>query len=146
MADRIFAGFVLAIATAYFLLAIFVVKAPFQYDPLGPETWPRILGGVAMLCSLYVLIRPRNHTLEVNKATAFKLFVLLCLLSGYAYLYEPLGFIISSFLFCAGLARFLGANNLESSIFGAASAVGGYVICAMILDLNLPEGILEFIL
>ena len=39
MADRIFAGLLLLVTLAYGFIAFTIIKAPFQYDPLGPESW-----------------------------------------------------------------------------------------------------------
>ena len=61
------------------------------------------------------------------------------LLFAYAELYEPLGFIISTILFGAVVARMLGATWIRSGLFGLAAGVLGWVLCVEILDLNLPD-------
>ena len=62
------------------------------------------------------------------------------LLSAYAYLFEPLGFILSTVIFCAVMSKLLGASKLEAGLFGVASGFIGYGLCAVLLDLNLPFG------
>ena len=68
---------------------------------------------------------------------------LIALLFGYAWMFEPFGFIIATFLFCLALSLMLGARLLSAVVFGAIVGVGGYFLSTSILDLNLPAGILR---
>lgn len=142
MADRIFGLIVLAITIGYSIIAFTVIEAPFQYDPLGPETWPQILGVGCGLTCLWIIIRPDSEGFKVAGTTLGRIGIVLALLIGYAWMFEPLGFIISSALFCALLARMLGGTNLRSILFGAVSGIVGYILCAGLLELNLPAGII----
>ncbi|KGJ03544.1 putative tricarboxylic transport membrane protein [Paracoccus halophilus] len=142
MADRIFAGVLLLVTLAYAFIAFTAIQAPFQYDPLGPESWPRLLSVVAIGCILGILWRPDNDSLDVARTTWFRLAAILVLLVAYAELFEPLGFIISTFLFSAVVSAMLGARPARALLFGAAAGLLGYVVCVMLLDLNLPGGFL----
>ena len=142
MADRIFGCIALAIALGYGFIAFTIIKAPFQYDPLGPETWPQILSVFAALCCLYIIIRPDGGGFKVLGQTLVRIAVLVILLSAYAYLYEPLGFMLSTALFCLVLSRILGATVWQASLFGVASGGIGYLLCAVLLSLNLPQGVI----
>lgn len=146
IADRIFATISLLIIIGYGIIAFTVIKAPFQYDPLGPESWPQILAIVSGLCALYLLLKPDNIILDISKSVFLRLATVTILLFGYAYTYEPLGFIIATFLFCGLFARLLGAKPPYSLFFGVGAGILGYVLCAIILELNLPAGLLEFLL
>ncbi len=141
MADRIFSGVVLLVVIGYGVIAFTAIKAPFQYDPLGPESWPRILSVVAGLCCLAVLARPDVRTLDLSKNTAVRLGILVLLLVIYAALYEPLGFIIATFLFCTVLSRLLGARSVPALSFGLATGVIGFLVGSSLLDLHLPPGL-----
>lgn len=141
MADRIFGCIALVIALGYGFIAFTIIKAPFQYDPLGPETWPQILSVVAGLCCLYIFFRPDDRRFKVLGDTIARIGIVVILLSAYAYLFEPLGFILSTALFCGILSKMLGATNLQMVVFGIASGVFGYGLCAGLLDLNLPVGV-----
>ena len=143
MADRIFAGVLLLVALGYTFIAFTVIKAPFQYDPVGPEGWPRLLGIVAILCTGFIVLRPDVASLNLNRATLVRLSVLVALLFAYAAAYQPLGFIFSTWIFCSVLAVILGAAPVRAVVFGAASGILGYIICTVLLDLNLPAGILK---
>ncbi len=146
MADRIFGTIVLLVAVAYGVIAFTVIKAPFQYDPLGPESWPRILAVCAVLCSLYVLIRPDNLKFGVAGNVLTRIAIVVVLLIAYAHFYEPAGFIIATAVFCGIFSRLFGATYKESVLFGIATGILGYVVCALLLDLNLPKGLLATIL
>ncbi|MFP7571999.1 tripartite tricarboxylate transporter TctB family protein [Marivita sp. S2033] len=140
MADRIFAGVLFLVTVAYAIIAFVSISAPFQYDPLGPESWPQILSVIALLCLVHILWKPDVDGLEVNRPTIFRLLFMVALMIVYAELYEPVGFIISTILFGALTARMLGATLKHSAVFGLAAGIGGYLLCAILLDLNLPEG------
>lgn len=143
MADRIFAGVLLLVALGYTFIAFTVIRAPFQYDPIGPEGWPRLLGLVAILCTGYLVVRPDIARFDVTRATLGRLAFTVALLFIYAVAFQPLGFMLSTWVFCSALAVMLGAAPVRALVFGAASGILGYVVCTVLLDLNLPAGILK---
>ena len=140
MADRLFAGFLLIATLAYAYIAWTIIQAPFQYDPLGPESWPRILAGAAVPCLLYIVWRPDVEPFAVAKYTWLRLALMVVLLFAYAELYEPLGFIISTILFGTIVALTLGAPRLGALAFGTGVGVFGYLLCVTLMGLNLPDG------
>ena len=143
MADRIFAGVLLLVALGYAFIAFTVIEAPFQYDPVGPEGWPRLLGVAAILCTTYIVLRPDIASMNVAPRTLVRLAILMVLLFGYAAAFQPLGFVFSTWIFCSILAAILGAAPVRAVVFGAASGILGYFICTVLLDLNLPAGVLK---
>lgn len=142
MVDRIFAGVLLIVTLAYAVIAFTAIKAPFQYDPLGPESWPQILSLVAIACLLVILRKPDTIAMGVARQTGFRLVATIALLVAYSELYEPLGFILATILFGAALCAMLGAGLRRAVVFGIAAGIGGYLLCVSLLDLNLPEGAL----
>jgi putative tricarboxylic transport membrane protein len=147
MVDRIFAGVLMLVTLAYAVIAFTAIKAPFQYDPLGPESWPRILSLVAIACLLVILWKPDATQMGVTRSTWFRLAATIVMLVAYSELYEPLGFILATILFGTALCAMLGAGMLRSVVFGVAAGVGGYLLCVTLLDLNLPEGeLVEYLL
>lgn len=147
MVDRIFAGVLLIVTLAYAVIAFTAIKAPFQYDPLGPESWPQILSLVAIACLLVILWKPDTTEMGVARQTWFRLAATIVMLIAYAELYEPLGFILATILFGTALCAMLGAGITRSVVFGIAAGVAGYLLCVTLLDLNLPEGeLIEYLL
>jgi len=142
MVDRIFAGVLLIVTLAYAVIAFTAISAPFQYDPLGPESWPQILSLFAIACLLAILLNPDATEMGVTTRTWFRLAATIVILVAYAELYEPLGFIQSTILFGAALSAMLGAGMARAVVFGVTAGVAGYLLCVTLLDLNLPEGAL----
>ncbi len=140
MADRLFAAVLLVVTLAYGALALFVIKAPFQYDPLGPESWPRILAAVMILCLVALLWSPDIGRFDTDRPSWVRLAIVVALLVAYAALFQPLGFIISTTLFTFVVSRLLGAPWIGAAGFGLGTGVGGYLLCVGLLDLNLPAG------
>ena len=140
MPDRIFAAFLLLVTLGYSALAFLVIRAPFQYDPLGPESWPRILGAVMLVCLVLLLVRPDVDHFDVDRPSWVRLAAVLALLVAYAALFEPFGFVLSTALFSLLVSRLLGAAWLRAAVFGVAAGVGGYLVCVGLLGLNLPAG------
>ena len=143
MADRVFHAILFLVALGYTVIAFTVIRAPFQYDPLGPESWPRLLGILAMACTAWIVFKPDIASLNLNRQTLGRLGALLVVLSIYAYLFQPLGFVFSTWLFCIALGRMLGSGWISGVIFGAVAGIGGYLLFTVVLDLNLPAGVLE---
>lgn len=140
MADRLFAGFLLIVTLAYAFIAWTIIKAPFQYDPLGPESWPRILAAFAVPCILHIMWRPDAAPFNVNGNTWARLGLMVVILFAYAQLFEPLGYVISTTLFGGIVALFLGAKHRGAWAFGAGMGVGGYLLCVTLMGMNLPAG------
>ncbi|SLN75529.1 tripartite tricarboxylate transporter TctB family protein [Roseisalinus antarcticus] len=140
MVDRIFAGVLLIVTLAYAVIAFTAIKAPFQYDPLGPESWPQILSLVAIVCLLVILWKPDATEMGVATRTWFRLVATVVMLKAYAELYERIGFIVATILFGTVFCAMLGASIARSLAFGVTAGVAGFLLCATLLDLNLPEG------
>lgn len=142
MADRVFSSICLLLTIAYGYIAFTVIQAPFQYDPLGPESWPQILAVLAAPSFLYIIIKPEVNGFGNDMRTLTRVGASAVLMIAYAWLFEPAGFIIATLLFCTAMARMLGTRLLPAATFGVVTGVLGYFIGTVLLDLNLPEGIL----
>lgn len=140
MTDRIFAAVLLAVTIGYAVIAFTVISAPFQYDPLGPESWPQILSVVAVLCLLVILWKPDAITMDVTRAVWFRLGAAVLLLLAYGRLYEPLGFVLSTIMFGTTMGLMLNAPRWGAVAFGVSAGVLGWLLCVTVMDLNLPEG------
>ena len=132
-------------ALAYTWIAYTAISAPIQYDPLGPESWPLILGLLLVAALVWRLVRPMIVPVQVPRQTLGKLAVTLVLLVAYARLFQPAGFVLSTWAFCTALIVLLGGRILPAAGFGAVAGAAVYVLCVVFLDLNLPAGVLAFL-
>jgi putative tricarboxylic transport membrane protein len=142
VSDRLAGLALLALAVAYGVTA-----GGYQAmigDPLGPAVFPVALAIVLGLLSLYLIVRPdaepdwpRGRAL-VKQALTVAAFV------AYAWLLEPLGFLVSSFLAVVVLGWLLGARLWQAAAAGAAIAVVLFVTFDTLLGLPLPAGVLGF--
>jgi putative tricarboxylic transport membrane protein len=114
MSDRVFGTAMLLLAIGYGVIA-WQLKAPFQYDPLGPESWPKILTLVIAACALYLVLRPDAEPDWGRRSTLGKLAVSATALAAYALFFEPLGFMIATVIFVAGLAWYCGARATSAA-------------------------------
>ena len=64
-------------------------------------------------------------------------------LVAYAYLLEPLGFLVSTFLAVAAVGPLLGARPWQAGAAGGAIAVVLFVLFDTLLGLPLPAGVLD---
>jgi putative tricarboxylic transport membrane protein len=140
MAERSFLAVVALIAAGYAALAALTIRAPIQYDPLGPETWPLILGLLLLVTALIRLVRPVGTAVELTRHAGLRLLVATGLLLLYAVAFQRVGFTLSTWAFCAGLTLMLGARPWSALIFGAGAAASIYMLFTYLLDLRLPAG------
>lgn len=139
-ASRAFAGVGIILICAYGYFAFFEISAPIQYDPLGPEGWPKFLAIVGLLLSVSILRDAGDPAALLFDGTTKQVLIAAAMLSVYAWVFEWLGFALSTTLFCAGLAGLMGARGTRALLFGVLLGVGQYVIAVHVLGLNLPIG------
>lgn len=145
--QRLFAGAWL-IACVTFALIAWNYQAPFSYEPVGPRAYPLLCLGLMAVGLAWLIVRPTPiHREEDEPALegALLLKVVLCvaLLTVYAGLFEPLGFIPSSALIGAFIAMVYGGRPLPSVITASLLAIGMYLLFDRTLDVPLPLGVLD---
>ena len=143
MADRILGLALLALAIFYGAIA-FTIKAPFQYDPLGPESWPKLLAFVLGICAIVVIMKPDPDPDWGDRSSLSKLAMCLAGLIVYAMAFEPLGYMLSTLIFCGVMAWYCGASLRGSAIFALIAGIGGWVLFEHVLDLQVPAGLISF--
>lgn len=141
MSDRLTGLALLALAVAYGVAA-----GGYQAmigDPLGPAVFPLALAVPLGLLSLYLIVRPGPGPDWPRGRALLKQGLTLVAFVAYAYLLEPLGFLVSTFLAVVVLGGLLGARLWQAGAAGVAIAVVLFVLFDTLLGLPLPAGVLD---
>ena len=136
MSDRIFGLIILAIALGYIASAM-QIQVSFLSDPIGPKTFPFIVGGVLILASLAIILRPDDDPVWPSLATFGRIGIAIAVLTAYAYALRPLGFLLPTAV-AAGIISFqIQPRFLPAVLTGLGLAIGLFLIFKYALGLGL---------
>lgn len=143
MSDRITGLVLLALAVAYGVAASgFEARIG---DPLGPAVFPLVLSIPLALLSLYLLLRPDPEPRWARGRPLLRQALAVLTFVAYAYVLEPLGFVVASILAVAVLGGLLGAALWRAAAAGVAISITLFVLVDRLLSLPLPAGVLAFL-
>ena len=134
--DRIFGAVVTLVALAYIASAT-QIQTSFMADPVGPRTFPIIIGAVAALCGLIVVLRPDPDPEWPELATLGALVVAVVVLVAYAYALKPLGFLIPTAIAAGILSYQISPRAVPAVLAGIGLSLGLFVIFKFALGLGL---------
>jgi len=137
-ADRFFGVFLLAIAAVFGGLG-WGIQAPFSYDPLGPRPYPLLLAGVLAVLALWMIFKPQEVRLPANQVLA-RGGMLIATLVFYQLTFRWLGFMFSTVLCVALLARMFRGSWRQGLVSGVALALACYGLFNYVLEIPLPLG------
>jgi putative tricarboxylic transport membrane protein len=143
VSDRLTGLVLLALAVAYGITA-----SGYQAmigDPLGPAVFPVVLAIPLGLFGVYLIVRPNREPDWPKGPALLKQVLALVAFVAYAYVLEPLGFVVSTFLAVVALGWLLGASLYQASAAGAGIALALFVLFDSLLGLPLPPGVLGFL-
>lgn len=120
-------------AVALLVAAILVVfgwglVAPFSYEPVGPRAFPLLTAALIAFCGVVLMIRGGNDADPVNGRTMTGIAMLVATLLVYAVVFERLGYVPSTLLMAAVVARIFGATVVQAAASGAVLSVGSYLL------------------
>ncbi|WP_111497867.1 tripartite tricarboxylate transporter TctB family protein [Marinobacter bohaiensis] len=113
-------------------------------ETVGPETFPTLLAIVLALSSVYLIVKPDPDAQWPMGRTAAEILLSIAILVAYAFLLEPLGFVIATTLAVGTLCWRMGARLRSAFVIGLIGAVVVFVLFNYGLELSLPGGLLEF--
>lgn len=116
--------------------------APFAYEPVGPRVFPLITATLIAVCGLILIVRGGGHAEPVSGPTTLGLAFLVLTLLVYAMVFVRLGYVPSTLLMAAVVARVFGAAWWQAVMTATVLAVGSYLLFDHGLDVVLPTGIL----
>jgi putative tricarboxylic transport membrane protein len=139
MTDRITGTVLILLAMTYFLIGS-GYETDLLVDPLGPKSYPMMLGAALGLFSLYLLVRPDTHAGWHGWHQWRRQILALTALVIYGIIFDYVGFIVSSVLASGFLAWLMGARPRDALLIGLGASVLLYFTFNHFLGLPLPAG------
>ena len=137
MGDRLL-GLVALVAGLAYAYASTGISTSFFTDPVGPKTFPMILGGTAALCGLLIAAKPDTPGPTWPRPTTWlALFIATCVLLAYAYSLKPLGFLIPTAVAASILSFQIRPKLLAAVLTGTGLSIGLYALFRFVLGLSL---------
>lgn len=134
--DRIFGLVVVMVALGYILSAT-QIPTTFMADPVGSKTFPFLVGGIMVICGIYVMIKPDDDPDWPGARTFGALAITVVVLVGYAYALKPLGFLIPTALAAGILSYQLSPRPMPAVLTGVGLSAGLFVLFKYALGLGL---------
>ena len=134
--DRIFGLVVTLVALAYAASAT-QIQTSFLTDPVGPKTFPILVGGVAALCGIIMVFRPDPDPEWPALRTLGALALAVGVLVAYAYALRPLGFLIPTAIAASILSYQISPRPIPAVLSGLGLSIGLFVIFRYALGLGL---------
>ena len=137
-----------------YLIATSRIELTAVSDPIGPRAFPYIIGTALVLLGL-ALVMKREKLTEKNRAVIFTWATEKDLIINIGYtcvagiifglILEPLGYLISTFLFMTAMMFITNRNRIFYNCSIALTfALVTYGLFFGLLDVSLPRGILAF--
>jgi putative tricarboxylic transport membrane protein len=140
--DRIFGLVVLCVALA-FIASAFQIQTSFLTDPVGPKSFPVLIGSVAAICALVMIVRPDPDPEWPGLRTFIDLGIAVIVLVAYAYSLKPLGFIVPTLVAASLLSYQIRPRALPAVLTGVGLSFGLFCLFKYVLGLGLfafPRG------
>lgn len=134
--DRIFGLVVTLVALAYAASAT-QIQTSFLTDPVGPKTFPIMVGAVAALCGMIVVFRPDPDPQWPAMRTFGALALAVGVLVAYAYALKPLGFLIPTAIAASILSYQISPRPVPAVLSGLGLSIGLFVVFRYALGLGL---------
>ncbi|MGP2449867.1 tripartite tricarboxylate transporter TctB family protein [Pantoea stewartii subsp. indologenes] len=139
MSDRIFATLWLVLCLAGLVVA-WQIQSEYSYEPVGPRPFPLALLTLMALCAVMLLLRKPDAIQWPAPQTMKRLVALAVMLFVYGWLFESLGFPLSTALLTFGIGMLFGARWWAAVLSGAVMGWALFYAFDHLLDVTLPAG------
>ncbi|MDF7785808.1 tripartite tricarboxylate transporter TctB family protein [Pantoea stewartii] len=139
MSDRIFATLWLVLCLAGLVVA-WQIQSEYSYEPVGPRPFPLVLLTLMALCAVMLLLRKPDAIQWPAPQTMKRLVALAVMLFVYGWLFERLGFPLSTALLTFGIGMLFGARWWAAVLSGAVMGWALFYAFDHLLDVTLPAG------
>lgn len=134
--DRIFGAVATLVALA-FIASATQIQTSFLADPVGPRTFPYLIGIVAGICGVFMMLKPDPDPDWPAIHTLGALAVAVVVLVAYAYALKPLGFVIPTAITATILSYQIEPRATRAVLAGIGLSVGLFLIFKFALGLGL---------
>ncbi|WP_421725767.1 tripartite tricarboxylate transporter TctB family protein [Bauldia sp.] len=141
--DRIF-GLVFALLALAYIASATQIQTSFLSDPVGPKTFPILIGIVGGVSAIFIVIRPDPSPTWPPLRTFGALFVAVAVLVLYAFALEPLGFLLPTAIAAGVLSYQINPRIGFAALAGIGLSIGLFIIFRYALGLGLvpfPSGL-----
>lgn len=141
--DRIL-GLVTVVAALAYIASAAQLETSFLADPVGPKTFPFLIGGIILLCGLVFIFRPDPDPKWPEAKSWLSLAVAVMVLVLYAYALKPMGFLLPTAVAGAILRYQIGPRVVPAILAGLGLSVGLFFVFKFLLGLSLfafPRGL-----
>jgi putative tricarboxylic transport membrane protein len=135
VSERLFNLF-LFVCGAIYLYFGFKIEVPFAYEPLGPRTFPILLGSCLMILCLLSLFLHKLTMLPIKGSVVMHGFAILF----YLLSFQLLGFMLATTISTYIIARLVGSSWMQGLLTGLLIAISFYGIFHFMLGVPLPLG------
>ena len=138
--DRAFGIFLLLLG-AYVIYGGLSIEVPFSYDPLGPKTFPVVLGILLSALSLFIIAKPEKAHFPEG-ATRLNTVFIVILLVVYSFSFNYLGFLLSTALLVFFISKIFQGTTKQALGSAVGVSLSVYALFGILLEVPLPAGIL----
>ncbi len=139
MSDRLFAGVWLLLCLIGLVIG-WEIQSEYSYEPVGPRPFPVTILGLMALCAVLMLLRKPDALVWPSAVVRQRLLLLVIMLALYAWLFEPLGFPLTTALLGCGIGMLFGAVWWMAALSGAVMGISLFYAFDKLLDVTLPAG------
>ena len=143
--DRIF-GLVMAVLALAYIASAFQIQTSFLSDPVGPKSFPIMIGAIGALSAMFLVFRPDPEPQWPAVRTFAALAIAVIVLVLYAYSLRPLGFLLPTAIAAAILSYQISPRPKYAAMVGTGLSVGLFIIFKFALGLGLmplPRGLID---
>ncbi|MEL7089184.1 MAG: tripartite tricarboxylate transporter TctB family protein [Pseudomonadota bacterium] len=140
--DRIF-GLVVILGAVAYMAAASQIERSFLSDPVGPKSFPILVGAVAAICGAVMIWIPDDEPGWPGLPTLGALALTTAVLIAYAYALKPMGFLIPTAIAAGIISYQISPKPLVAAAAGIGLSVGLFAIFRFALGLSLqpvPKG------
>ncbi len=139
MSDRVTAALLLLLAF-WFGYEAWSFRATFFTDPIGARAVPLAIAVILVPLAIFLFVRAQPTAKWPPRQVWPALVVGLLTFVVYAYLLEPLGFMLATTLFFVVFGGLFKAKLWQGAVAGIGFSVALYMVFVWGLDLYLPVG------